>query len=102
MTPVRFLSGVFNDLASAADWYEGEVDAALAERFLMEFYSAMPRISRTPQMYRKVYKEFRGFLLHRFPYKVFYRVTKQEVIVALVSHCSRDPETTKRTLDSRT
>ena len=101
MMPIRFLLGVFTDLAAAADWYEGEKDSALADRFLKKFYSAMPRISRMPKMYSRVYGEFRGFLLRPFPYKVFYRVTKHEIIVVMVSHTARNPDTIRKVLKSR-
>ena len=102
MKLIRFLPEISDDLASAAEWYKKEGNAALADRFLSEFFEAVPRISENAEIHRLLYRDFRGILLDPFPYKIYFRITTEEVIIVLVIHCARSPRMTKRFLRLRT
>src|SRR5437016_794361 len=46
--------------------------------------------SKTPSAYRVLYKDFRRVFVERFPYKIFYQLRGNNVIVFRVLHHARD------------
>ena len=86
------------DITDIVLWYEKELKG-LGYRFITSLDAIFQSIQRNPQIYPKVYKEFRRALLPRFPYGVFYLVENKSVIVFAVMHEKRNPKTWKnRTL----
>ncbi len=83
-----------NDISDAVAWYEKKV-SGLGKRFLSSLDSAIQSISHNPEAFPKVYKEFRRYLLHRFPYSVFYSFDKNRVILFAVFHEKRHPKNWK-------
>lgn len=65
------------DLREAHDWYDRR-RAGLGNEFLLVVADAMLILEEAPQIY---YRDFRRVLTDRFPYKVFYRIEGQAVIV---------------------
>lgn len=70
---LRFLPEVEEDAIAGFTWYE-EKAIGLGEEFLRMFYAYSAEISRNPQLFPKVYREFRRRLLRRFPYAIYYTV----------------------------
>lgn len=79
-----------SDLEEATQWYESQ-RTGLGSDFLDEVERAFGKIAENPFVYPEVHRETRRALLQRFPFGVFYRVTKQAVTVISVMHSSRDP-----------
>lgn len=77
------------DLAEARDWYEQQVPE-LGVDFLHEVAKVMTLLATDPERPPLYYRGFRRVLLRRFPYKVFYRVEGDRVIVFRVLHGRRD------------
>ena len=77
------------DLAKARDWYEAQV-LGLGRDFLSETAKVMELLATDPERPPVYYRGFRRVLLRRFPYKVFYRVEGERVIVFRVLHGRRD------------
>lgn len=73
------------DLVAARDWYE-QKSAGLAHAFLDEIAGAFQELVRQPELPRLYFLYFRRILLRRFPYKVFYQVIGQRVVVFRVLH----------------
>ena len=95
-----FRPEVEDDAISGYAWYEKKA-AGLGEEFLRVFYACAREIPRNPLLYRKVYKDFRRRLLRRFPYAIYFRIQKQQVVLFGLFHCSRDPAILKEELRDR-
>ncbi len=77
------------DLEEARDWYDNQ-RPGLGDEFLVSIAEALTRLEENPERYRVYYKGFRRILTERFPYKLFYRVENDTVIVFRVLHNARD------------
>lgn len=77
------------DLAQARDWYDRKV-AGLGDEFLDEIAGAMRELAHNPQLPRLYFLNFRRVLLRRFPYKLFYQVIGDRVIIFRVIHAKQD------------
>ena len=97
---VRVLPEAFEDLWEAVDWYNERRDG-LGDEFEDLFYSSVQSIQRNPLIHGTVYRAFRRRILKRFPYSVYYRIHKEEIIVSLIFHLARNPATMSRILRSR-
>ncbi len=79
------------DLKEARDWYESK-RPGLGDEFLDEAAVAMRVLASAPERERLYFKQFRRVLLRRFPYKVFYQIVKERVVVFRVLHGKQDHE----------
>jgi plasmid stabilization system protein ParE len=77
------------DLASACDWYERK-STGLGDEFLDSVAAALRELEHDPEVPRLYYRNFRRVLLRRFPYKIFYQVIAQRVVVFRVLHAKQD------------
>ncbi len=73
------------DIAAARDWYD-EVQTGLGDAFLDEISAAIHQLTCHPETPRLYYLNFRRILLRRFPYKVFYQVIGQRIVISRVLH----------------
>jgi plasmid stabilization system protein ParE len=80
------------DLEEAVLWYEKQAPG-LGARFITEMRAAIQSLEFNPYKVPVYYREFRRMLLNRFPYKVFYRILDDKVIVFRVLHAKRDHTT---------
>lgn len=69
------LPEVEEDAINGYSWYEEKLKG-LGEEFLRIFYANASEITGNPEMYRKVYGEFRRRLLRRFPYAIYFNIFK--------------------------
>jgi len=77
------------DLREARDWYDRR-RVGLGNEFLLAVADAMLAIEEAPHRPPIYYRDFRRILTDRFPYKIFYRVEGQAVIVYRVLHGAQD------------
>lgn len=77
------------DLREAQDWYDSQ-RAGLAEEFIAEIEAALRALVRDPQRHTVYYRGFRRVFVRRFPYKLFYRLEDDRVIVSRILHARRD------------
>lgn len=97
---LSFLSEVEGDAVSAYMWYE-EKSRGLGEEFLRAFYASAAEISRSPNLYPKLHKNFRRKLIKRFPYAVYFLVEGETVVIYGLFHCARDPYLIQGEIDDR-
>ncbi len=98
---LSFLPEAEEDIINPYFWYE-EKSKGLGEDFLRIFYATTAEISRTPNRYPKIYKNFHRSLLKRFPYAVYFYVNKKEIIVYGIFHCARNPYFINKKINNRT
>ena len=77
------------DLREARDWYD-QRRPGLGNEFLLTVGDAMLALEEAPEGYPVYYRDFRRVLTDRFPYKVFYRIEGQVVIVYRILHAARE------------
>ena len=77
------------DLAKARDRYD-KVRPELGDDFLSEVGAALRKIEEDPERPLVYYRGFRRVITRRFPYKIFYRVEGERVVVFRVLHGHQD------------
>ena len=77
------------ELSEAKLWYDSQLPG-LGEIFLKEADKALKKLEDSPEMFPLYYRGFRRLMMHRFPYKIFFRVNKNRVIIFRVLHAKRD------------
>lgn len=77
------------DLQDAYDWYE-ERSAGLGDRFLSAIAEALLRLETNPEGFPIYYRGFRRVLTRRFPYKLFFRIEGDAIIVFRILHGAQD------------
>ena len=77
------------DLNEARNWYE-EQRPGLGGEYLAAVAEALIRLETDPLRPTVYYRGFRRFLTRRFPYKLFYRVEGETVVVFRILHGSRE------------
>ena len=77
------------DLLEARLWYEGQ-RAGLGDAFLGEVKQTITRLENHPERPPLYYRDFRRLLTRRFPYKLFYRIERDRVVVFRILHAKRD------------
>jgi plasmid stabilization system protein ParE len=77
------------DLREAQNWYENQ-RTGLGAEFLAEIDATIRVLIRDPQRHPVYYRGFRRVLTRRFPYKLFYRLEDDRVIIFRVLHVRRD------------
>jgi len=83
------------DVSDAAAWYE-EQRAGLGDEFLDELDSILRRVIKDPLQFPKIKKQIRRALLRRFPYSVYFGLSKETVELIAVLHQRRDPRAWER------
>jgi len=77
------------DLRDARLWYETQ-RPGLGNELIAEIGRAVQLLAEQPERRPIYYNGFRRLMTHRFPYKVFYRVEGDRVIVFRILHAKRD------------
>jgi plasmid stabilization system protein ParE len=77
------------DLAAARDWYDPK-RAGLGDEFLDGIALALGELEGNPEIHRLYYRHFRRVLLRRFPYKIFYQVIGERIVIFRVLHANQD------------
>jgi plasmid stabilization system protein ParE len=62
----------------------------LGDEFLLAVADVLKQLEESPQRWPVYYRDFRRLMTDRFPYKVFYRVEADRVIVFRVLHAARE------------
>ena len=87
--PVLIRAAAEKDLDEARKWYDRH-KPGLGDEFLVRIAEASARLEQNPERYRVLYKGFRRVLVERFPYRIFYQLRGNDVIVFRVLHHARD------------
>lgn len=90
MLPLEFHPDVYQELSDSYIWYESKA-TGLGEDFLNELDTAFSLIQRLPEIWPKMKKEYRRYLLKRFPFGIIYKIQPTSIYVGAVMHLSRNP-----------
>jgi toxin ParE1/3/4 len=87
-----------NEIRDASAWYECKrITWASGSR--TRLFQSLGRIENNPTLFGRVYKDVRRAPVHRFPYGVFYRLSRDTVTVISVMHGRRNLKRLKNRLD---
>lgn len=98
MRRVGFRPAASADVEAAHAWYE-EQRPGLGEEFLAAVDAAVASILTFPEANPVVHRGARRFLLERFPYGLYYRLSGEQVIIVACLHAARDPRVWRSRLD---
>ena len=87
---IIFTSAAEQDITDAALWYD-EHQPGLGEHFLHAVEIAATTAAEAPDRHLRVHDALRRVLVHRFPYALVFRESRDEVVVAACYHLHRDP-----------
>ena len=91
MPDLAFHPDVAIEVKASYEWYQNQVHG-LGDDFLRELESAYQTIVELPDTWPKFNKDYRRFLLGKFPFSVIYRKDNNgSIFVAAVMHNSRKP-----------
>lgn len=77
------------DLQEARDWYEERL-SGLGKEFLAAIAETFLRLEANPEGFPVYYRGFRRILTRRFPYKLFFRIEGDAIIVFRILHGAQD------------
>jgi plasmid stabilization system protein ParE len=77
------------DPADAHEWYRRK-ERRLGDDFLDAVALAMRRLVEDPQRERLYYLNFRRIILRRLPYKIFYQIIGDRVVVFRALHAKQE------------
>lgn len=95
MKSILFRSEARLDALEAHQWYETQ-RPGLGNDFKSELTRAFTNIGENPSAWSIVHRQTRRYLLHRFPYAVFYRVYDSTIVSVGIIYTSRNPSLWKR------
>lgn len=79
------------ELFEVRDYYESQ-SVGLGDDFVDEFERQILKIAAMPERWMMVSEDLRRSLMKRFPYVIFFRILKKDVIrVTVVKHEKRHP-----------
>lgn len=88
---------VFLDVDDAIAYYEKQ-SKGLGNRFFKHFLSTLENIQTKPFTYSFVKDPVRRCRIEKFPYKIFYLVSEQNIFIIGLSHAKRSNAFVKRRL----
>ena len=88
---LRYTDRAKDDLEIAFAWYERQ-RRGLGFDFLDCVEAALQNVIDNPEMYRKRYSNFRGCVIRRFPFTVFYTIESDEIVVHSVFDSRQNPK----------
>src|SRR5213592_3262841 len=87
---LRLLTPARLEMLEASDFYESRSEG-LGTRFLGDVDRAFEKILESPRRWPQPFRGFHRCRLDDFPYGVFYRVLRHEVVVVAIAHLARRP-----------
>jgi toxin ParE1/3/4 len=87
---ILFHPDVALEVKASYEWYE-EQALGLGEDFLSELESAYEAIVELPDTWPRLRREYRRFLLGKFPFSVIYRSKNESIYIVAIMHNHRRP-----------
>jgi plasmid stabilization system protein ParE len=78
------------DIEDAYQWYEAQ-QAGLGEEFILAADEVIKAVVANPLQFPVIHRQTHSVLFHRFPYRIFYRIVNDEIVVVACMHGARNP-----------
>ena len=79
------------EIKAARDTYTS-ISLELGKRFRDAIREQIARVGERPDMYPRIHGEIRRTITTDFPYSVFYKIERDDIVILRVIHHARDPE----------
>ncbi|HEX4646796.1 MAG TPA: type II toxin-antitoxin system RelE/ParE family toxin [Verrucomicrobiae bacterium] len=87
----RFVDEALAEFIAAGRYYNQQV-AGLGDGFVDEVEAGIKRILKEPEVWRVIKDDVRRYLIHRFPYGIYYTIEGDAIVIWAVKHLHRDPD----------
>ena len=84
----RYHKAARQDFMEAVAWYE-EKSPGKGLDFANAFVNTLHKIAANPDIYRKVFKDFRKISMPDFPYYIIYKIRKKTIYILAIYHNKR-------------
>ena len=95
---VGFSDGALQDLREAQAWYEEKVPG-LGARFADAVARQAKSLESMPEKYRVARHDIHLCSVPKFPFELYYRITKGQVVILVVHAVRQNPENLSRKFD---
>ena len=79
------------------DWYEG-IHVGLGDSFINELEISKSDLMNNPLVFAKWNKNIRRMVMRKFPYKLFYKIYDDNIVILAIIHARRSNQYLKRRL----
>lgn len=90
MLKARFLLVAQEEFDAAFDWYAQQSSKA-AKGFRDEVVKAAKRAQQNPWTYASIDRRHKAVFVHRYPYRIIYRIENDSIVIVAVSHTKQRP-----------
>jgi toxin ParE1/3/4 len=90
MMRFRILPSARLEMLDASDFYESKSEG-LGARFLLDIDRSIALMQEAPKRWPQPIRGFHRVRLHDFPYGIFYKVLKTEIVVVAIADLRRRP-----------
>jgi toxin ParE1/3/4 len=87
----RFDEEALAEFIATGRYYNEQVPG-LGDEFVDEVEAAIGTILRDPMVWRIIEDDVRRYLIHRFPYGVYYTIESDVVVIWAIHNLHRDPD----------
>ena len=77
---LEFTSAAREDVREVVLWYRNEQEG-LEERFLLSLKASADSLVKNPLIYQVNFQSIRSLLLKRFPYRIYYFIEENSIVV---------------------
>jgi plasmid stabilization system protein ParE len=89
---VELLAIAEADLGEAKEWYR-RCHPHLEADLILCVEETLERITRRPLSFAVLKGDFHQAFVHRFPYRIVFRMVAERIVVVAILHTSRHPRT---------
>jgi hypothetical protein len=90
MMKIRMLPWARREMLDASQFYDSKSEG-LGDGFLFDIDRSIALIMEAPKRWPQPIRGFHRVRLHRFPYGIFYKVLKTEIVVVAIADLRRRP-----------
>jgi len=87
---LRYTDRAKDDIELAFAWYERQ-RRGLGFEFLDCVEASIKSISENPKIFMIYYSSFRGCIVRRFPFSIFYTIEKYEIVIHFIFDNRQNP-----------
>ena len=87
----RFVEEALDEFIAAGRYYNQQLPG-LGEAFVDEVEAGISKILSNPTTWRIIEEDVRRYLVHRFPYGIYYSVENNVVVIWAVRNLHRDED----------
>ena len=89
---IVFTDWADEDFNEIGFWYSS-IRLGLDNEFILCLETEIETVKRNPLLFKRIYKNIRKTVLHRFPYNMYYLIEENRIVVLAIAHHKRSRAT---------